>query len=484
MIVNHAKKYQEKRKSYWDGVAQASIEKYPGSQIYLGLLVKLYQQIIPPGMRIVELGCGQGDLLASLSPSFGVGIDFSRNMVHFAKTKHPECHFICCDLHEIRLKGSFDVIILSDTLNDVWDIQRILTNLHDACHSKTVIITNFFSRVWEIPLKLTRWLKLSRPNLPQNWLTPYDVRNLFDLAGFDCSQHCREILLPINVPILSEFLNRTLSPLWPFRYINLTNIMTFSLSQQEMPQVSGHQKVSIIVPIRNEAGNIPTLIKRIPRMGSATELIIIEGHSTDQSDHVIKTEIKKRPDLNCCIIQQPATGKADAVFYGLDHASGDILMLLDGDLSFDPELLQRFYQALVEKRGEFIYGVRLVYPIEDEAMPFFNLLGNKIFGWIFSCLLGQPIRDTLCGTKVFTKADYIQIRAILGDAITVDPFGDFSLIFGAARLDLSICEIPIRYHKRLYGKSKTRPWQDGLLLVRVLIKFLFSRHSPSGDSRR
>jgi len=473
MIVNQAKKYQQKHRSHWDAVAQVSIDKYPGSQIYLNLLVEQYQQFIPPGIRVLELGSGHGDLLANLSPSFGVGIDFSWDMVRLAKNKHPECHFICGDLHKIRLKGNFDVIILSDTLNDVWDIQQVLANLHDACHSKTVIITNFFSRVWEIPLKLTRWLKLSRPNLAQNWLTPYDVRNLFDLAGFVFNRHWREILLPINVPILSKFLNRTLSPLWPFRYINLSNIMIFSLSQQEMPKVSGHQTISIIVPIRNEAGNIPTLIERIPRMGSATELIIIEGHSTDQSNHVIKMEIKKRPDLDCRLIQQPQTGKADAVFYGLDHASGDILMLLDGDLSFDPELLQRFYQAVIEKKGDFINGVRFVYPIEDEAMPFLNMLGNKIFGWVFSGLLGRPIRDTLCGTKVFLKQDYVKIRSVLNDVITKDPFGDFSLLLGAARLNLKICEIPIRYHKRLYGESKTRPWSDGLLLVRVLINTIF-----------
>lgn len=476
MIGNRARIYQQRRISHWDAVALTSEKRFRGSRIYLDLLTKRYRRFIPPGKRVLELGCGKGDLLASLAPDFGVGIDFSREMVRLAKTRHTECHFVCGDLHDIELKRTFDVLILSDVLNDVWDIQRVLENLHGACHSETIIVVNFMSRVWEIPLKFSRWLGLSRPNLAQNWLTPYDVRSLFELAGFCFDRHWREILLPMKASFLSDFLNDTLSQVWPLQYMNLTNFMTFRYSQKETPQVTADKKVSIIVPIRDESGNIPALFERIPYIGLGTEVIVVEGHSTDQSGSVIRGEIIKRPDLDCRLITQPEMGKADAVFYGMDCASGDVLMVLDGDLSFDPELLQRFYDALIDRKGELINGVRLVYPVEDEAMPFMNLLGNKVFGWIFSGLLGQPIRDTLCGTKALMKKDYCQIRSRLTDVMKQDPFGDFSLLLGAARLNLRICEIPIRYHKRLHGRSKTRTWKDGLLLARVLIKFIFHRN--------
>jgi glycosyltransferase involved in cell wall biosynthesis len=232
------------------------------------------------------------------------------------------------------------------------------------------------------------------------------------------------------------------------------------------------KKVSVVIPVRDEAGNIHELFRRIPRMGSETEMIFVEGHSKDASEAVIREEIKAHPDSEFYLLKQPGEGKADAVFHGLDHATGDILMILDADLSFEPELLLRFYDALIQDKGDFITGVRLVYPMGESAMPYLNILGNKLFGWVFSIILGQPIRDTLCGTKAFRKSDYKNIRTILKKDALIDPFGDFSLLLGASKINLRICQIPIRYHHRTYGQSKTRPWRDGLKLGRLLIKVL------------
>jgi len=165
----------------------------------------------------------------------------------------------------------------------------------------------------------------------------------------------------------------------------------------------------VIIPARNEAGNIPELIRRTPEMGKWTELIFVEGHSkirhfNDKKMYGSITWFKN------FIIPPKGNGKGDAVRYGFEQASGDIFMILDADLSVSPEDLYDFYHAIVENKGEFINGVRLVYPREKYSMRFINLIGNKIFSTCFSWLLGQHIKDTLCGTKVLWKEDYQRIK--------------------------------------------------------------------------
>jgi glycosyltransferase involved in cell wall biosynthesis len=204
-------------------------------------------------------------------------------------------------------------------------------------------------------------------------------------------------------------------------------------------------------------------------MGRGTELIFVEGHSTDRTYETIEAAIARHPQINCRLYRQHGRGKGDAVRLGFEQASGDILMILDADLTVAPADLPRFYDAIASGKGEFINGVRLVYPMEDEAMRFFNLLGNKLFSWAFTWLLGQPIKDTLCGTKVLWRSDYARIahnRTYFGD---FDPFGDFDLLFGAAKLTLKIVEVPIRYGARRYGETNIQRWKHGWLLLRMVV---------------
>jgi len=168
-------------------------------------------------------------------------------------------------------------------------------------------------------------------------------------------------------------------------------------------------------------------------------------------------------------LKQAGTGKGDAVRAGFAAATGDMLMILDADMTVAPEDLPRFYEAMVTAKGEFINGVRLVYPMEGRAMRFFNILGNKFFAAAFSWLLGQPIRDTLCGSKVMWRRDYQRLaanRAYFGD---FDPFGDFDLLFGVAKLNLKIVEMPVRYYSRRYGDTNISRWRHGLLLLRMVV---------------
>jgi len=227
--------------------------------------------------------------------------------------------------------------------------------------------------------------------------------------------------------------------------------------------------VSVVVAARNEEGHIDELMARIPEMGRGTEIVFVEGNSTDDTWGAIELAIAGHPQRNCKLLKQPGKGKGDAVRTGFDAATGDILMILDADITVPPEDLPRFYEVLASGRGEFANGVRLVYPMQDDAMRFANIIGNKFFSWAFSWLLGQPIRDTLCGTKVLWAKDYRRLsenRAYFGD---FDPFGDFDLLFGAAKLNLKIMEVPIRYRARRYGETNIQRWRHGLLLLRMVL---------------
>jgi glycosyltransferase involved in cell wall biosynthesis len=295
-----------------------------------------------------------------------------------------------------------------------------------------------------------------------------DVINLLDLEGFELVRHWEEILFPFSIPLLSNFFNHVLVRLWPFRLFALTNFIVARPAQVARTD-QGEPTVSVVIPARNEAGNIPEIFRRTPEMGGGTELVFVEGHSTDGTYEVIERVIVENPERTSLLFRQPGEGKGDAVRVGFDKASGDILLILDADLTVPPEDLPRFYEVLCSGKGDFVNGVRLVYPMEDEAMRFFNLIGNKFFSFAFSWLIGQDIKDTLCGTKGLWKQDYEVVAANRDYFGDFDPFGDFDLILGAARLSMKIVDLPIRYRKRSYGKTNIRRWEHGLLLIRMLL---------------
>jgi len=459
--------YRRERIQRWSQVWSRKPRWEGARKTYQKRLSTVYRAAIPPRQRILELGCGDGALLASLEPSFAVGIDFTHRAVRMARRAHPNLLLVEADVHALPISAPFDIIILSDLANDLWDVQGVLEGLRDLVGPHTRILLNFFSHLWEVPLRVAARLGLAQSPLRQNWLTREDAANLLRLANLEVVKHWPEVLLPLNIPLLAPLCNKVLVRIWPFRLFALSNFMAARPSGP-MPQSKDAPLVSVVIPARNEAGNIEAIFQRVPAMGRETELVFVEGHSRDATLEAIREARERHPAVSCQIMQQTGVGKGDAVRLGFEKARGDILMILDADLTVPPEDLPRFYRALVSRQGDFINGVRLVYPMEDQAMRFLNLAGNKFFSHAFSWLLGQSVRDTLCGTKVLWKRDYERIaanRSYFGD---FDPFGDFDLLFGAAKLGLRIVDVPIRYRERTYGSTNIRRWRHGWLLLRMV----------------
>lgn len=458
--------FTEERMRLWNSVAQQFKHWKKTGAAYHRRLQHVYQTHIPAHSSVLEIGCGDGDLLADLQPARGVGIDFSGEMIRLARAAHPELTFYEADAAQFETDETFDYIVLSDLLNDLWDVQAVFERIAHWSNPHTRLILNVYNRVWELPMRLATHLRLAKPHLQQNWLTPADVANLLDLAGYEVVRQWSEFLFPWDIPLLGPFCNRHLAKLGLFGWLDLANFIV--ARRRVCPEPGANPPVvSIIIPTRNEAGNIAELLARIPELGGGSEIIFVDGHSSDRTVEIIQAEMAAHPERNCRLYTQTGKGKGDAVRLGFAQAHGEVLMILDADISVPPEDTQRFYMALTSGVGEFINGVRLVYPMEKEAMRFANLLGNKFFSWLFSWLLGQPVKDTLCGTKVLWKRDYERIaanRAVFGD---FDPFGDFDLLFGAARLDLKIVDLPVRYYERTYGTTNISRWSSGFMLLRM-----------------
>lgn len=466
MYDDAAKNYQERRVTHWEEVARR-IHGKSAAGYYHRRLRQVYKFLVPPGQKVLELGCGEGNLLASLKPALGVGVDFSREMVRLATRRHPELSFLQADVHDLPLSEQFDFIIISDLANDLWDVETVFKQVKKVVAPRSRIIINAQNPLWELPLWMAKRTGLARPTLLQNWLTAEDVVGLLGLADFEVVRKWEEILCPVALPLLAPFLNRCIAKIWPFKKLALTN---FIVARPLLPApLRVEPMVSVVVPARNESGNIPQIFARLPRMGRETELIFVEGHSSDDTYSAIEREIKAHPAQKSLLLRQSGVGKGDAVRLGFAHAKGDILMILDADLTVPPECLPRFYDVLHRDKGEFANGVRLVYPMEKEAMRFLNLIGNKFFSRAFSWLLGQPIKDTLCGTKTLWKSDYDRIVANRSHFGDFDPFGDFDLLFGAAKLNIKIHEVPIRYMERSYGATNIQRWRHGWLLLKMVL---------------
>jgi SAM-dependent methyltransferase len=418
-------------------------------------------------LSVLEMGCGTGELLAYVKGKRKVGIDFSPVMIQKAREQYPGIEFHIMDAENITLNEKFDVIILSNLVGWLVDIEKSLKEIKKVCHPRTRIIVTYYNFLWEPIIKLAESIGIKKKTPLQNWLTRGDIINILKLQDFDVYRHNRNILIPFNIPVLSWIFNKYVSKLPLFSALSLNQ---YIFARPDIRIFDKHQEysTSIIIPARNESGNIENAVLRIPEFGKHVEIIFVEGNSTDdtwQKIQEIQEKYKGKRDIK--IARQEGKGKADAVRKGYEIATGEILMILDADLTVPPEDTPKFYEAISTGKGEFINGSRLVYPMEKHAMRFLNILGNKFFSNAFSWVLEQPIKDTLCGTKVLFRDDYIRLKSNRKFFGEFDPFGDFDLLFGAYKLNLKIIDLPIRYQERTYGDTNISRFKHGVILLRM-----------------
>jgi methionine biosynthesis protein MetW len=437
---------------------------------------KFMKFLIPDGSRVLDLGCGTGELLDALNPSFGVGVDLSENMIKEAQSKYSDLTFLQGDLEDEEfinsIEETFDFIILSDTIGFLDDCENTFEILQSLCTAETRVILAYYSWYWEPLLKLGEKLRLKMPSVEMNWLSTEDTIGFLNLAGFETVKQEWKQLVPVNLMGIGTIINRTLGVLPLIQRLSLRNyIVARSIKKKAFTE---EPSVTVLIPCKNERGNIRSAVDRMPRMCNDIEILFVEGGSSDGTPDEIHSIIKQYPDKNIRLITQDGKGKGDAVRKGFGVANGDILMILDADLTVPPEDLTKFYKAIADGKGEYVNGTRLVYPMESQAMRFLNFVANRMFSFLFTWLLNQRITDTLCGTKVISKRNYQKLvdgRSFFGN---FDPFGDFDLILGSSKLNLKIVEVPIRYAAREYGETQISRFKHGWLLIKMVV-FAFKK---------
>lgn len=442
---------------------------YRRSHYYYDRLKARIAHLVPPGARVLDIGCGCGDLLASLRPAVGVGIDLSANMIRSARRRYPSYRFHQMAAEDVAgLADTFDYLILSQTLGEIHDLIGLFAILRRVCHARTRLIVAHDNRLWQPMLRLAEWLGLKRATPEKNWIPSDEVEHLLHLAGFETVRSFGMTVLPVRIPILSDAVNRWIANLPLVHHLGLNYLLVARPLEPLGAPRRRPDSVSIIVPARNEAGHIEPLLRRLPAVAMKQEVIFVEGGSTDGTWDVIqRAAAAYQGPFTLSCMKQDGHGKGDAVRKGFDTATGDVLMILDADLGVPPEELPAFFNALGDNKGEFVNGSRMVYLMDRRAMRFLNLLANKTFGALFTYLLSQRFRDTLCGTKVLYRADYQRIAQRRADFGELDPFGDFDLLFGAAKLGLKIIDLPVHYAARAYGTTNISRFRHGWMLLKM-----------------
>ncbi len=447
--------------AFYDG---ADLEAKWAARTYREMLAHYYNLLIPPWASVLEVGCGGGSLLSRLHARRRVGIDLSERQIQRARERVPDGCFHVQAAETLALDERFDYIVVSDTVNYAADVQQLFARLQSVSHAHTRLIVNFHNTVWRPVFSAANWFGLRARHPESSWLARSDIRTFLDLADWELLKTSSQILFPMKCLGLGSLANQYLAPL--LSHLCLT---IFCVARPRRPRQPQQLTTSVVIPARDEADNVEAAVRRTPRIGTRTELIFVEGHSKDGTWNEIQRVMRAFPDKNIMGIRQPGIGKADAVRVGFAAATGDILMILDADLTMPPEELPKFYEVIATGHAEFANGVRLVYPMEEEAMRFLNLCANKAFSLLFTWLLGQSIKDTLCGTKAMLRSDYERLAANRSYFGEFDPFGDFDLLFGAQKLNLKIADVAIRYGSRTYGSTNIDRWKHGWLLLRMAL---------------
>jgi SAM-dependent methyltransferase len=456
---------RQARREHQDAIAGRRDEWIRSNSYFYCLLKRVLQFIVEPGKRVLELRCETGHLLASLLPARGVGVEISSAMVECARQQHPHLNFVQSDPEALELNETFDYILFNHIFDTV-DILRAFERIRQHCTPETQIIVINYNYLWQPILEFASKIGLRSRFVEPNWIGENDIRGFLKLAGFHPVRKHRLLLFPKYIPFLSSVLNGFLARLPGLRRLCLMQVMVARPYAE--PKREADVSVSVVVPCRNEVGNVQHAVNRIPAMGKRTEILFCDDKSADGTQDEVRRMQTLYPDKDIRLIEGPGICKAENVWTGFRAARGDVLMILDADLTVMPEELPMFLRALVASRGGFVNGSRLVYPMPHLAMKFANMIGNKFFGLVFSFLLDQRIKDTLCGTKVLWRTDWLRMEPNLGSWGIKDLWGDYELLFGASKLHLEIVEVPVHYQERIHGVTKmTKVFSNGLRMLRI-----------------
>jgi 2-polyprenyl-3-methyl-5-hydroxy-6-metoxy-1,4-benzoquinol methylase len=441
------------------------------NRYYYELLHRLLRFLVEPQKKVLSVRCGTANLLAVLQPSKGKGIDICTEIIKIAQQRSPSFEFAVAFpdkeefQHAFKPDEKFDYILFND-IGDTVDVLQALRNLTPLCQRHTRVLVTTYNHLWEPLVTFAEWVGMKVPRTEQNWLSTADIRNLLKLAGFEALETHGVVLLPKYLPLLSSFLNRFCARLPFVSKLCMTQLVVGRMMPP--PMLPERLSVSVVIPCKNEKGNVEDAVRRIPPLAGRTEIIFCDDQSTDGTAEEVLRVQALYPEKNVRLEHGPGVCKSRNVWTGFNAATGDILMILDADLTTIPEELPYFINVIVSGEAEFVNGSRLIYPVPKGAMNGANMLGNKFFSLAFTYLLGQRVKDTLCGTKVVWKSDWERIKPMVGTWGTEDRWGDYELLFGAAKLNLKILDLPVHYQERIYGSTKmTKVFRNGLVMLKM-----------------
>ncbi len=453
------REHNEATRSHFEALAPDYDRLKRRNEYYNDYLIKWCRALVPPGRRVLEVGSGRGDVLSAVLPSEGIGIDLSPAMTRLAAEAFPDLEFRTQAIEDFEGRGDVDVALMINTLEYAYDAGLVLDRIRAALRDNGKLLISTANPIWSPIFKTASRLNLRIPDCKRLFLTNKDVVNLLQLHGFEVTYENMALLMPKGGGLAAGALNWTASRTPYLRHLSSTQL----IMARKVPEKRREYSVSLIIPCHNEVGNVDRCVREVRKLGTRTEVIFVDDGSTDGTADAI--EPSHNPNVETRVISyKPNEGKGNAVRRGFDAATGDILMILDADLTTHPEELGPLYEAFAEGRAEFVNCTRLVYPMDNAAMKFANYVGNKMFTIAVSLIMGARVSDTLCGTKAMFRWDYEHMT--LGR----DPWGDYDFLFGAAQQRLVIRELPVHYRDRVFGMSKMAATKHTMNLLRMCVR--------------
>jgi hypothetical protein len=369
----------------------------------------------------------------------------------------------------LKINDKYDLIVITDLFELTDDIYSILKFTKSILTNDGKLLVISVNPKWNRILKLFEILKLKTNTSNRSYIHPKKIGNIARSTGFDVNQYYSRQIFPFFLFGIGKVLNKILEFLLLYFNVGIKNYLLFGVSNNEKKSYTK----SIIIPAKNEEKNLVPLLKRIPSFNENYELIVVYGHSHDNTEQVALNLQDTFNEIDITVFKQSKNGKANAVWEAVDKAKYDLIAILDSDISVDPETLFDFFEILESGNADFVNGTRLIYPMEDKAMRAINTWGNKIFQFLISIVIGQNLTDSLCGTKVFKKSNIKKIKVWQDTISAKDPFGDFDLLFSSAFSGDKILEYPVHYRARVYGETQISRFKDGYKLIRYFIESFY-----------